>query len=626
MKFTNLLFIVLPLLILANFASSQSARAEGRDAILVFDASGSMWGKVGGRHKIEIAREVVADVVGSLPKDTRLGLMAYGHNRKGDCEDIELLLPVGPVNPKELLSKVNGILPKGKTPLTTAIRMAVAKLKIGENAASVILITDGIETCGGDPCALAKELAAQGLDFTAHVIAFDLSSNEAASIRCLADETGGLFLEAGDENGLERALISAFEALAVQPSGANLLARNSTTGDPLQGASWSVKNDDDEVLAQLSSPEGGVELEPGEYQATAAWENQTRQIRFTVMEGRKTPVEVAFGPATLRLAAAESRDSTPDLIGGWKIFALDENGEPVGGPVKSIFTSQPEFRLEPGRYRVTFDYGKSQGSLDLELEGGEIESRLVITGSGTVQVKTLRAGEPLKGARNYRIFPVGADGKPEEKAILSNFTSTPSFAVPAGRYLVTTNDGPVEARETVEVDAGETAEVVLSFDTGTLKVSSSRAGLPSKNGRRYSVFRADDEDGKPIAGRFTTSPSFVLPPGNYIVSAMDGTVMEQVAVTIQPGKDSTVILDFDTGEVSARAVQAGEPTGKGGTFTVYRAGGEEKVVSQFTRKVSFALPPGNYEMHFKGGDITGKTTFTIESGKTTELDVPVTGK
>lgn len=80
MKFDKLIFALIPLLIFAALAAPQSARVEGRDAILVLDASGSMWGEVSGRYKIEIAREVVADVVATLPENTRLGLMVYGHN------------------------------------------------------------------------------------------------------------------------------------------------------------------------------------------------------------------------------------------------------------------------------------------------------------------------------------------------------------------------------------------------------------------------------------------------------------------------------------------------------------------------------------------------------------------
>ena len=62
-------------------------------AIIVLDASGSMWGQIDGRPKVEIARETLRTVLQTVPSDMELGLMAYGHREKGSCEDIELVVP-----------------------------------------------------------------------------------------------------------------------------------------------------------------------------------------------------------------------------------------------------------------------------------------------------------------------------------------------------------------------------------------------------------------------------------------------------------------------------------------------------------------------------------------------------
>ncbi|MEM7602695.1 MAG: hypothetical protein AAF357_14930, partial [Verrucomicrobiota bacterium] len=158
-------------------------------------------------------REVVADLMGTLDPNLEIGLMAYGHREKGNCDDIELLVAPMKGDRSAFLEKVNSIIPKGKTPLTDAVEQAAQFLKFEENAANVILISDGLETCDRDPCALAGELAAKGISFKAHIVAFDLSSEESDSFRCLADETGGQFLQARDAATLKDALEMAVEAL-----------------------------------------------------------------------------------------------------------------------------------------------------------------------------------------------------------------------------------------------------------------------------------------------------------------------------------------------------------------------------------------------------------------------------
>ena len=189
----------------------ESSGAAGK-AIIILDASGSMWGQIEGRAKIEIARDVIADLLGSLDPGLQLGLVAYGHRRKGDCADIELLIPPGKVDRQAFLERVLSLVPVGKTPLSDAVERSANYLKFEENPASVILVSDGIETCDRDPCVLARDLAARGIAFKAHIVAFDLTSKEAETIRCLADETGGRFLQAQDARTLKDALQMAVEA------------------------------------------------------------------------------------------------------------------------------------------------------------------------------------------------------------------------------------------------------------------------------------------------------------------------------------------------------------------------------------------------------------------------------
>lgn len=189
---------------------SFSAAAENRknqNVMLIIDASGSMWGQINGKAKIDIARGAVSKIVKTWNKDTKIGIMAYGHRRKGDCSDIQTLAPLGKVNANQVISILNDLNPKGKTPLSASIKTAATILKSSEEAATVILVSDGLETCGMDPCAVAKQLKKDNINFRTHVIGFDIKSiGDASKLKCIAENTGGKYITANNTAELNKAL------------------------------------------------------------------------------------------------------------------------------------------------------------------------------------------------------------------------------------------------------------------------------------------------------------------------------------------------------------------------------------------------------------------------------------
>ena len=192
------------LLIAAGLHAAEPAQTK---TMLVLDASGSMWGQIGGKPKIAIAREAVDAMLDGW-NGGDLGLIAYGHRRKGDCADIEVLQAIGPDTAAGIRKQVNALNPKGMTPITASVRMAAEQLRFTEQKATVILVSDGEETCNADPCALGKELEAAGVDFTAHVVGFDIQAGSKAhrQLQCLAANTGGRYIEARNAAELNEAL------------------------------------------------------------------------------------------------------------------------------------------------------------------------------------------------------------------------------------------------------------------------------------------------------------------------------------------------------------------------------------------------------------------------------------
>ena len=125
----RMLVVLLVLLLGCSAAAvAEEAKPAGHPpaALFVFDASGSMLRKVEGKSKDEIARSVMTGVLTSLDPDVRVGLVTFGHRRKGDCTDLEVLAPVG--TDRAAISKgVGAIKPKGERPLAEAVKLAVAR-------------------------------------------------------------------------------------------------------------------------------------------------------------------------------------------------------------------------------------------------------------------------------------------------------------------------------------------------------------------------------------------------------------------------------------------------------------------------------------------------------------------
>src|SRR5690606_11382752 len=138
----------------------QAGAESSTTNIVVFDASGSMWNRMENSTRIEIAREVMKQFLDGYDTAQPLGVIAYGHRMRGDCNDIEVLVEPSNIDPAAVSKQINALLPQRKTPLAESLRRAGKLIPNTAEDANILLITDGLETCDGDPCAGAKEMIA----------------------------------------------------------------------------------------------------------------------------------------------------------------------------------------------------------------------------------------------------------------------------------------------------------------------------------------------------------------------------------------------------------------------------------------------------------------------------------
>jgi Ca-activated chloride channel family protein len=189
-----------------SVSATDPAPASASDLVFVLDASNSMWGHVEGENKIVIARRVFAEVLGNVPDGAHVGLVAYGHRREADCKDIELVVAPAPIERAALKKRIDSIKPRGKTPIAAALNMVFSELEKSGRPATIVLMTDGLETCKGDPCQTVRDAKAKGTKFILHVIGFDVGDMDVEQLQCAAREGAGLYFAAANAGQFSAAL------------------------------------------------------------------------------------------------------------------------------------------------------------------------------------------------------------------------------------------------------------------------------------------------------------------------------------------------------------------------------------------------------------------------------------
>lgn len=191
-----------------------SSLAQAASLYYILDGSGSMWGRLNGRMKIEIARDVLTRLIREMPVEMDAGLTVYGHRKKGDCNDIEQLIPLGSLDRKQLGKIISDIRPMGKTPIAETIRQAAAELKGSSDEVTMVLISDGIETCGGNPCDLTRDLTSSGLALIVHVVGLGVETDASRQLQCIASAGGGHYFSAEDADQLLTVLSTVQQGVA----------------------------------------------------------------------------------------------------------------------------------------------------------------------------------------------------------------------------------------------------------------------------------------------------------------------------------------------------------------------------------------------------------------------------
>ena len=402
-------FYVAILILLGSTIFSPSIQADQTKMVeIILDASGSMNGRLAdGQLKIVAAKEAVTKIAEKLPDDLTLAFRAYGHQsprEKKDCLDTQLLVGFAALKDirTDIIEKTNALKAQGYTPITYVLGKAALDFPDDKEMEKIIiLVSDGKETCEGDPCVTAKNMKDKDVQLAVHTIGFGVDEATREQLDCISRVTGGTYFDANSMEELISVLTAAVETVTLETieeegvgwlevDGADLRGHEVTNAETGEGAGF------------ISSVSSIVELPAGIYNVTiggSIWKS------VEVVNGETTSLR----PGWLEVNHASFR--------GHSILEAETREE--HGQVSSLAHS---IALMPGEYDVTF---------------GEITWAVKVEAGKTM---VLNAGIVGVDGASYR----GHDIRTKNGKYVGYVSNTAaSFTLPPGEYTIQIGDKTV---------------------------------------------------------------------------------------------------------------------------------------------------------------------------------------
>jgi Ca-activated chloride channel homolog len=212
-------FLRIPLFTLLLFLLGSSQIAESsqpRSIMFILDASGSMNDRMSSTSRMKVALEQMESFIKTLPPETEMGLVAYG-NRIPGCDSARLYSPLKRYGSKDILAKMPLFFPAGSTPIARTLELVGKHLLTGHPATEIILISDGIESCDGDPIKEIQKIKRVNPNVKMHVLGLDVLKNEERELQFLATEASGKYFPVKNQKSMEDALSSIWTGKKIEP-------------------------------------------------------------------------------------------------------------------------------------------------------------------------------------------------------------------------------------------------------------------------------------------------------------------------------------------------------------------------------------------------------------------------
>lgn len=365
---------------------------------IILDASNSMNEIINNEKKIDTAKRVLSNLVKQWQEESagaiQIGLRIYGNNfdpyktKEEACQDTTLEVPIAENTYQSINTKIFEVEAKGYTPIAYTLTQTKNDFAPGENNV-VVLVSDGKESCDGDPCAVAKAYEEKGINLTVHVVGFAVDKETEMQLRCIAEATGGEYYTAENADDLqivaEKVKMLVSEEIS-KPKKVSKKIKISGPGkltfelgaelDNVQLSKILIKKTgtDEVVVSKWKEFFNPIVLAAGKYDIYILHKGSSGPSLYTtnfeIKSGEDQTVHLNTG-----LSFAISDEETIKGIDRIYIHQMPEDQE-VFYTWDQAYLVTPKL-IGPGKYRIYFTYrgGSNQKTMivdDLELNVGDV--------------------------------------------------------------------------------------------------------------------------------------------------------------------------------------------------------------------------------------------------------------
>jgi len=484
---------------------------------LILDDSGSMADLIGGKTKIDVAKESMNKIIDDLnTKDLlQVALRIYGHQNK-ECTNSVVEIPMDQIKADAMKAKIKDLKPLGSTPIAYSLTQSVSDFKKDVTGQKVVvLVTDGLESCNGDPCAAAQALQAGGIVNQIDVVGFGMTKTELDTLKCITDPSGGQVV--GANNATE--FMNAMQNILKKALQYNLdLYGKTVKGEPIfmdvkisQNGSL-VKEEQGEHV-QLMLPAGSYDIEATSLEGLGA--NTLSGV--AVATDQVTKKDIIFSKSGLKVSVTGA-DGKPLQASDICVYSAGQTENAL--ICTGFYTDSFDFKLKPGTYDLEV---KNTGVTPetwlkgIELKDGETLAKTVSFAQGTLKVSTIGAdGQPLQ-AGDMCLYPQGVTDNSLQCA--GFYTADFEFTVAPGTYDLKVKNGETSEETWVKgitVEASKTVSKTVTLLEGVLSVKVTGSDGQDKQASDICVYAPGTTDNSlQCAGYYTSNFDFKLKPGTY---------------------------------------------------------------------------------------------------------------